>query len=294
MNLIVPLALLLLQTPPIPEKKKDCQDSLDVAIFTSPRRAQTRQTLSIMVASETDFPDGKIFARRPGGSIEELPAWQSSGEPYGWVSRVDAPEAGTWRVVLATGTTVHACQTVYVRKRAGRAPKITPEEDPVWDSRLRWERDTENLFSIWVEHLFDVPASLEPTWRPLHVVLRQPERNLLHNHWNLREDTDRGLRLRPDCADFPYFLRGYFAWKWRLPFAFRPCRRGTRNRAPTCGDLYSNLTPASTEFRTTSFEHFIRRECGGRVHSSSGRTLPMAEKSDYYPCLLYTSDAADE
>ena len=143
MNLIVPLALLLLQTPPIPEKKKDCQDSLDVAIFTSPRRAQTRQTLSIMVASETDFPDGKIFARRPGGSIEELPAWQSSGEPYGWVSRVDAPEAGTWRVVLATGTTVHACQTVYVRKRAGRAPSLRREPaEERWSQRAE-RRQTE-------------------------------------------------------------------------------------------------------------------------------------------------------
>lgn len=29
-----------------------------------------------------------------------------------------------------------------------------------------------------------------------------------------------GLRLFSDCADFPYFLRGYYAWKNHLPFGF--------------------------------------------------------------------------
>ncbi|MEC8025433.1 MAG: hypothetical protein VX223_16005 [Myxococcota bacterium] len=286
MNMMLSVVVLLVHAPPIPESKKECHDSLDVAIFTSPRRAQTRQTLSVIIASEHDFPQAAVSAKKPDGTIVEVPSWRSSGEPYGWVARLDSPDHGRWRFVLASGNEIHACQTVYVRKRTGRAAKVTPEEDPVWDSRLRWERDTENLFSIWVEYLFDVPVTEEPTWRPLHVVLRQPERNFLHNHWNLREDTPKGLRLRPDCADFPYFLRGYFAWKWRLPFAFRPCRRGTIRRAPTCGDLVTNLLPATTDLRVTSFEHFIRRECGGRVHSSSGRTLPNAEKSDYYPVEL--------
>jgi len=286
MTLLLPLALLLTSAPPIPESRSDCQDSLDVAIFSSPRRANTKQPLSIIITSEHDFPDAIVAVRRPDGVIEELPAWRSSGEPYGWVVQIHSPQPGRWRAVLATGNTIHACQSVRVGRWAGRAPRVTPEEDPVWDSRLRWERDTENLFSIWVEHLFDVPIEEEPTWRPLHVVLRQPERNFLHNHWNLKEDTAKGLHLKPDCADFPYFLRGYFAWKWRLPFGFRPCRRGTQTRAPTCGDMYTNLMPASTEWRVSSFQHFIRRECGGRVHSSSGRTVPEAEKSDYYPVEL--------
>jgi hypothetical protein len=286
MSLLLSMAFVLSSTPPIPESRSNCHDSLDVAIFTSPRRANSKQTLNIIVASEHDFPNAIIAIRDPDGVTHKLEAWKSSGEPYGWVAQVDSPKAGTWRAVLATGETIHACQSVRVSRWAGRAPRVTPEEDPVWDSRLRWERDTENLFSIWVEHLFDVPIEEEPTWRPLHVVLRQPERNFLYNHWNLKEDTKKGLYLKPDCADFPYFLRGYFSWKWRLPFGFRPCRRGTQKRAPTCGDLYSNLSPATTEWRVSSFQHFIRRECGGRVHSSSGRTLPTAEKSDYYPVKL--------
>ena len=39
--------------------------------------------------------------------------------------------------------------------------------------------------------------------------------------------------LRPDCADLPYFLRAYFAFKMGLPFGFSKCSRGgggTRRR----------------------------------------------------------------
>lgn len=33
--------------------------------------------------------------------------------------------------------------------------------------------------------------------------------------------TDQGgLKLFSDCADFPYFLRAYYAWKYQLPFGF--------------------------------------------------------------------------
>ena len=35
-----------------------------------------------------------------------------------------------------------------------------------------------------------------------------------------RKSDPEGLSYRSDCADFPYFLRGYFAWKNGLPFAF--------------------------------------------------------------------------
>ncbi|MBC7370277.1 MAG: hypothetical protein H7326_01860 [Bdellovibrionaceae bacterium] len=29
-----------------------------------------------------------------------------------------------------------------------------------------------------------------------------------------------GLKLYSDCADFPYFVRGYYAWRFQLPFGF--------------------------------------------------------------------------
>ncbi len=64
-------------------------------------------------------------------------------------------------------------------------------------------------------------------------VLRDRSRNLLFNHLGLGED-EMKMVLRPDCADLPYFLRAYFAFKMGLPFGYSKCTRGGGGRAPTC------------------------------------------------------------
>ena len=45
--------------------------------------------------------------------------------------------------------------------------------------------------------------------------------------------------LRPDCADLPYFLRAYFAFKMGLPFGYSKCSRGGGGRAPQCPQWFS-------------------------------------------------------
>jgi hypothetical protein len=49
----------------------------------------------------------------------------------------------------------------------------------------------------------------------------------------LRED-QMGLVIRPDCADLPYFLRAYFAFKMGLPFGYAKCTRGGAGHPPRC------------------------------------------------------------
>src|SRR5690606_31172633 len=173
---------------------------------------------------------------------------------------------------------------------------ITPGEDPIWRSRIKWERDTENLYSLWIEHLFAGPPDQDLSWKNLHEVLRDRERNLLHDHLGMAEDGTgkKALQLKPDCADFPYFLRAYFAWKMGLPFAYRGCRRGNAERAPTCGAPLSNHQSPEVDEATgpvtldpvEAFERFVRRAVGGTVHSSSLRTAPDDESSDFYPVAL--------
>ena len=67
----------------------------------------------------------------------------------------------------------------------------------------------------------------------MHEVLRDPSRNVLFNHLGLRED-QKGLVIRPDCADVPYFLRAYFAFKMGLPFGYAKCTRGDGGQPPRC------------------------------------------------------------
>ncbi|MFT7626276.1 MAG: hypothetical protein ACI9WU_005471 [Myxococcota bacterium] len=281
--------LVLTATPEIP-KKGPCKDTLDTSIFVSPRYPNSRSKLTLMVTSETPLAGKTLAARDPKGNIHMLEPKAYGGPPYGWAVRIDKPMAGAWRIGVGDGEALVACQKVRVRSRGGRVAVGEPEVDPIWTSRWKWERDTENLFSLWVEALFDVPPDEQPTWRPFHEALRNSERNLLFNHMNLGEDGPRKetqMRLRPDCADFPYHLRAYFAWKMALPFAFRRCRRGNAKRAPTCSrETESNQLISDQKLIVRSVQNFIQRTVGGSVHSSSPRTLPKDDRSDFYPVKM--------
>ena len=69
----------------------------------------------------------------------------------------------------------------------------------LWPLRNTWNRATENLYSAWIEKLFDAPLDATLSWKALHEVLRDRSRNFLFNHLGLREDQmglDHSPRLR--------------------------------------------------------------------------------------------------
>ena len=68
--------------------------------------------------------------------------------------------------------------------RRGRARRT----GSVWPLRNTWNRATENLYSAWIEKLFDAPLDATPSWPALHEVLRDRSRNFLFNHLGLGED----------------------------------------------------------------------------------------------------------
>ena len=76
---------------------------------------------------------------------------------------------------------------IAVRRRAAPPP---PSAAPgsVWPLRNTWNRATENLYSAWIEKLFDAPLDAQPSWKALHEVLRDRSRNMLFNHLGLGED----------------------------------------------------------------------------------------------------------
>ena len=89
------------------------------------------------------------------------------------------------------------------------------------------------LYSAWIEKLFDAPLDADLSWPALHEVLRDRSRNILFNYLGLGED-EVAMSLRPDCADFVYFLRAYFAFKMGLPFGYSKCSRGGGGKPPKC------------------------------------------------------------
>ncbi|MCX6255056.1 MAG: hypothetical protein NTV31_11345, partial [Bacteroidia bacterium] len=108
------------------------------------------------------------------------------------------------------------------------------------------------------------------------------------NYLSLGEDDPNGknrLIMQPDCADNPFFVRAYFAWKLGLPFGYHVCDRGSIRHNPKAGQWITNETSSSKTNPLQSFNAFLRKVMDG-VHSGTARTALDNENSDYYPVLL--------
>ncbi len=270
-------------TAPVAPEGDACRDSADAWIVTSPEHPAPGRPFRVVVATTEDPAPATLAIYAPSGARVDAPVRELGGPPFGHLATIPGLPEGTYTVVLGDGARVVACERVAVR--AGRrVPAARAPGSPAWTARWRWERDTENLYALFVENLFRSPDGSMQTWENLSVVLRDPDRNLLHDHLALGED--ERIRLAPDCADLPYTLRAYFAWKLRLPFAFRRCSRGRAGVAPTCGaEPATNLEPVQASDEIGAFQE-LARLVSNAVHSASARTLPTTDQSDHYPVAL--------
>ncbi len=165
------------------------------------------------------------------------------------------------------------------------------QEAGVWPIHREWSPRTEELFSVFVAKLFYIRPGSRKGWKPLHQATRDPYRNILYGILGFDEDneeSDTHVTLEPDCADAPYHVRAYFAWKMGLSFLFNKCNRGSADRGPTCSPWRSNLTAKLTHHRhpVTRFNAFVKQYIGWHVHAGNPRTLPETETSDFYPLAL--------
>jgi hypothetical protein len=268
---------------PIELPEGRCADTKRIAIFRSPHRPNPSQPLRVIVTSERDPGLASLVLFAPDGSQVTPEQHVLDGPPYSRWVEVPEPEAGRWTAVFADGDSVRACEHIAVAKRpAQQSPRVTP--GPAWNASWKWERDTENLYAAFIEQLFREPSGEDITWPLLQAVIGERERNLLYDHRLPGEDAR--LDLEPDCADLPYFLRAYFAWKLRLPFVYRACTRGRKDTPPLCEPtVLSNLDSVPDANNVAAFRRFVRR-MAGTVHSSSPRTLPDDDHTDLYPLRM--------
>jgi hypothetical protein len=243
-----------------------------------------------------------------GSGVSTTSSERHGGPPYFWVAQVAAPAAGHWRATLARdvacGSNPLSSEEVVVRdSRAG--PPRTPR-NALWFTRAAWGPAFENLYSAWVQYLFESPLDAQPSWNVLHEVLRDRSRNFLFNH--LGDEDEQGVSVRPDCADLPYFLRAYFSFKLGLPFGWSRCSRGENGVPPTCADFATSAEPfppiddkpqtppawadpdreksGAWESNVKRLGELFRTTLADAVQSGAGRTLPDDESSDYYPVSL--------
>ncbi|MEQ1577406.1 MAG: hypothetical protein ABL894_07125 [Hyphomicrobium sp.] len=298
----------------------DCADTAGVAILASPFGPWKGAPLRVVFAAEQPI-DGELALIAPDGTVAAASRERHGGPPYSWFAEVASPAVGTWHATLtrdgATGDCSKINREIVVRRAASEPPHQTSKS--VWPLRDTWNRATENLYSAWIEKLFDAPLDEALSWPALHEVLRDRSRNVLFNHLGLRED-EKGLIIRPDCADLPYFLRTYFAFKMGLPFGYSKCTRGGGGQAPRCvqwwniqneepplvppgqkeatpgGGLFDIFgqpsAPPAVKLPTRpkgllpSFGFYVGTTVANGVHSGNGRTEASAGDTDYYPVPL--------
>jgi hypothetical protein len=298
---------LLCSTVPSPAKDSQkpgsgaCEEA-DVAFLASPVAPWKGAPLRVLFSAEKPI-EGELTLTGPDGQVALSSRTRQGGPPYSWLGEVATPAAGNWQAKLTSD-----CGTVTreIAVRADTPPKPHNAGAGVWPVRETWNRETENLYSAWIEKLFDAPLDDTLSWPALHVVLRDKSRNFLFNHLGLGED-EMGMVIRPDCADLPYFLRAYYAFKMGLPYGFSKCSRGGGGRGPTCVGWSSILStanhtpvPASTDAVASisqsaeapkhlglaaSFGAYLRPLADG-VHSGSARTALNDNNTDYYPVPL--------
>jgi hypothetical protein len=324
MTLLLAAGLSMLALPATQASAKDassrCEDSAKPAVLVSPILPSKGTSLKVVFAAEKPV-DGELSLIAPDGSVALKSRERRGGPPYFWFAEIAKPAAGTWRATLVSDAS--DCSTYTQEIVVGRAARAAAQGsgESVWPVRDSWNRRTENLYSAWIEKLFDAPLEEAPSWPALHEVLRDPSRNLLFDHLGLGEDR-KGLVIRPDCADLPYFLRAYFAFKMGLPFGYSKCSRGGAGKAPKCpqwwniqkeepragaseqrvadakpgliSGLFGDVPAKASTIRGSSrpsglvpgFGYYLRTTVANGVHSGAGRTAADDDKTDYYPVAL--------
>ncbi|HEX8808987.1 MAG TPA: hypothetical protein VF760_08340 [Xanthobacteraceae bacterium] len=291
-----------------------CQDA-EFAMLAAPLAPWKGAPLRVLVAAEQAF-DGEFALIAPDGTVASKSHERYGGPPYFWIAEIATPAAGTWHATLARDRASGACGTITreIVVSAQKPPRPSTASGTVWPIRNSWNRATENLFSAWIAKLFDAPLDTEPSWKAWHEVLRDRSRNILFDYLGLGEDNVT-ISLRPDCADFAYFLRAYFAYKMGLPFGYSNCSRSGKcyqwfniehpeaTRPPPPPDQITasaDPSPAPTLLQqmvgeqaapaigapakrlgTPSFAEYLRI-VGDVVHSGSVRTSATDDNTDFY------------
>jgi hypothetical protein len=247
-----------------------CEQTGAARIWISPLSPQTGQPVKIMAVS-IDGPLSELILMDSQDQPIPLQIRQRGGPPWSLIASLKNLDSGLYRITATRNNQQAGCRSMVIGEAA------------VQEKPETWNLATEAFYSAWIEELFGAPPEENFNFNSLEPMLRNNERNFLHNYLGLNEDSN--LPLTPDCADLPYTLRAYFAWKIGLPTAFRACNRGSAKAPPSCGapTIVSEFTrgiQSQTNFRKRY------RQLADTVHSGSVRTGLAADNTDWYPIPL--------
>ncbi len=253
------------------------------ALLVSPASPRSGEAFHLLSTGGKNFRKAKIDVIGTDGNVDSRNIRNGDGLPYWRIDEISALPAGKYTVTLSDQGKVVSKLEISVSD----GKPVTQAAGVIWKTVRGWGGDTEALYSAWVNALF-YDSDERSSWKALDVVMQNPKSNLLFNHLGYGEDDPLSkirVIMEPDCADNPFYLRAYFAWKLGLPFGYHECDRGYLGKAPQTGRWITNDSPTSKSNPVLSFNAFLRRVMDG-VHSGTARTALKDETSDYYPVAL--------
>ena len=252
------------------------------AMLVLPKNPEPGKPFRILATGGENVRKAQIIVNGPSGSLgslksktgEELPDWR--------IDDFTGSSAGKYKAVLIADNKVISDLEFEIS-----SGEVVPQTGVVWKTLRGWDSGMEAIYSAWINALF-YGCNEQASWSALHEVTRNQNQNFLYNYLSLGEDGADGKKsviMQPDCADNPFFLRAYFAWKLGLPFGYNICDRGYLGHNPKTGQWITNETQNSKTHPVDAFNMFLRKMKDG-IHSGTARTALDDENSDYYPVPL--------
>ncbi len=250
-------------------------------LLVLPKNPTPGKSFRILAAGGKKILTSTITVTGPSGKVESTKSKTGQESPYWRIDDFSGNSAGKYKVALLEDK----------KELSNLDFTVSTSEESiwkgmVWKSLRGWDSSMETLYSVWINSLFN-GCNEQASWPALHEVTRNKDQNFLFDYLSLDEDDPGGknsLVMQPDCADNPFFLRAYFAWKLGLPFGYHICERGSLERKPRAGEWITNETSSKTN-PVEAFNTFLRKVKDG-VQSATARTALDDENSDYYPVPL--------
>lgn len=244
-----------------------------------PKNPGPGEKFRILVTGGEGIIKAKIIVSGPSGSLELLKSKTGEELPCWRIDDFNGSSAGQYKATLIMNNKVVSNLEFIISKG-----EMTLPAGMVWKTLHGWDSGMETLYSAWINALFH-GCDEQASWSALHEVTRNQNQNFLYNYLSLGEDdpvVKNSVIMQPDCADNPFCLRAYFAWKLGLPFGYHICDRGYLGHNPRASGWITNETSSQKANPVLAFNAFLRRVMDG-VHSGTARTALDDENSDYYP-----------
>lgn len=252
------------------------------AMLVLPKNPGPGEPFRILATGGENIRKAHIIVSGPSGSLGSLKSKTGEELPDLRIDDFTGSSAGKYKAALIADNKVISDLEFEIS-----SGEVVPKTGVVWKTLRGWDGGTEAIYSAWINALF-YGCDEQASWSALHEVTQNQNQNFLYNYLSWGEDGADGKNsviMQPDCADNPFFLRAYFAWKLGLPFGYHVCNRGSLSHNPKAGQWITNETSSTKALPVPAFNDFLIRMKDG-VHSGTARIALDDENSDYYPVPL--------